>query len=382
MSAERPPYLTVIVPAHHASRVLRESLPALLASDLPREAWELIVVDDASTDDTSLVAAEYADTVIGLAGNPYGPAYARNRGAEVARGEVLVFVDSDVCVHADVLRRFATLFLEDETVGSAFGSYDAHPPAPGIVSRFRNLLHHHVHQRSPGEAETFWAGCGAVRRSAFMDVGMFDEWHFGAPQIEDIELGRRLRRDGHRILLRPEIQCAHLKRWTFRNMVSTDLRGRGTLWMWLMLQEGRTTTPQTLNLRRTEKLAALLVLLAALAPLLAALARDPAILLVMPAALLAMALLNASFYWMLVRTHGPLFALAAIPLHAVYYFVAGASVPVGMLMLALFGKPSPTLVASANTAMGVSTWPPVAKNPPRSVWNQADPRTTENAAVD
>ena len=65
------PYLSVIVPAHQSADILPKSLAALRASDLPREGWELIVVDDASTDDTALVAARYADTVVQLAGNPY-----------------------------------------------------------------------------------------------------------------------------------------------------------------------------------------------------------------------------------------------------------------------------------------------------------------------
>lgn len=372
--APATPYLSVIVPAHGGTDVLRKSLPALLASDLPREAWELIVVDDASTDDTSLVAGEYADVVVELVGNPNGPGYARNRGVEVSRGEVLVFIDADVCVHPDVLRRFATLFAAGDEPGAVFGSYDAAPPAPGAVSRFRNMLHHYVHQMSPGDAETFWAGCGAVRKSAFTEVGGFDEWHFPAPQIEDIELGRRLRRTGYRVVLDPAIQAAHLKQWSLGNMVSTDLRSRGALWMWMMLQEGSRQTPQTLNLRVREKLCVLLVGLAVLALAAAALLRSPWPLLVAAVALAAVALMNVGFYRLLLRTHGPRLALAAVPLHALYYLVAGASVPVGAAMIILFGQPAPRVTTTAHAALGLSMWPPVAKSPPGSIWNQPTTR--------
>ena len=76
----RRPIVSVVFPAHRASHFLLRSLAALAASDLPREQWELIVVDDASGDDTPSVAAEYADTVVRLPGSLHEPAYARNRG--------------------------------------------------------------------------------------------------------------------------------------------------------------------------------------------------------------------------------------------------------------------------------------------------------------
>src|SRR5437773_7213908 len=132
------PYLSVIIPAHQGERVLLLSLAALQASTLPREAWELIVVDDASTDGTDVVAAEHANTVIRLPGKPHGPAYARNRGFEVSRGDVIVFVDADVCVHPDSLARFASIFASQPDVGAVFGSYDDNPEAPGFVSQYRN----------------------------------------------------------------------------------------------------------------------------------------------------------------------------------------------------------------------------------------------------
>ena len=99
------PFLSVIVPVHDGAHVIPTSLDALCGSEFPRDSWELIVVDDASRDDTAAVAARYADAVIRIPGRPHGPAYARNRGAEVARGDVLVFIDADVVVHGDTLSR-------------------------------------------------------------------------------------------------------------------------------------------------------------------------------------------------------------------------------------------------------------------------------------
>ena len=81
--------LSVIVPAYNGTGVLEKSLSALRDSDLSRKHWELIVVDDASTDDTGTLAAQYADRVVRLDGRPHGPSYARNRAAELAKGDRL-----------------------------------------------------------------------------------------------------------------------------------------------------------------------------------------------------------------------------------------------------------------------------------------------------
>src|SRR5688500_9088327 len=219
----RGPYLSVNVLAHDSARTLATCLDAIDRSDLPRDCWELIVVDDASADDSALIAAEYADTVISLPGNPRGPAYARNRGFEVSRGEGVVFIDPGARVHGDTLRRIALVFAHEPDVSAVFGSYDTSSPSVGVVSTYRNLLHHYVHRQTAGDAETFWAVCGAVRREVFIEAGMYDEWRFARPQVEDMELGQRIRGLGYQIVLRPEISVTNLSEWTFRAAIRSDL---------------------------------------------------------------------------------------------------------------------------------------------------------------
>src|SRR5690606_25302334 len=81
------PRLSVIVLAHNAAALLPDTLAALGRSSLPRDQWELLVVDDASTDDTAAVATALgADRVIRLSGSPRGPGGARNAAAAVAAG--------------------------------------------------------------------------------------------------------------------------------------------------------------------------------------------------------------------------------------------------------------------------------------------------------
>jgi GT2 family glycosyltransferase len=369
------PYLSVIVPVHQGKNVIPRSLGALANSNLPRDQWELIVVDDVSTDETVALAAHHADVIVRLAGKPRGPAYARNRGFEASRGEVIVFVDSDVCVHADTLQRFAEAFRVGPEPAAVFGAYDVNPAGVGVVSQFRNLMHHYVHLRNAGEAESFWAGCGAVRAQVFAEVGMFDEWHYSRPQIEDIELGRRMRQHAHRIVLDPTIQGTHLKRWTLLNMLSTDFKHRGTAWMWLLLKEGPSAGGGTLNLRKVEKLCTALVGIAGGALVLGIVTRTITPLVACFIALSCVVLLQRRFYDYLRKQRGVVFALRAIPIHLLCYVVNGLSVFSGWLMHKLFGEPVPPADVSAQAEVGIQTWPPGPAQPVRSIWGTKTARS-------
>ena len=330
-----PLLLSVIVPAYQGEQVLPTVLDALRASDLPRERWELIVVDDASTDATARVAATRADAVISLPGTPHGPAYARTRGVDAARGEWVVFVDADVRVHQDTLSRFADVIKREPTVDAIFGAYDDAPPAPGVLSQYRNLLHRYVHLSSAGEADSFWAGCGAVRRAMFLAVGGFDADRFPRPQIEDIDLGYRIRDAGGRILLCPEIEGAHLKRWTFWRSMKVDLVDRGIPWVRLLLERDRLTAGAQLNLKRGERVKAAAVV-AALGLLFLSIVRAAGSPVVLAIVVLAIVLLagvaysnRAQFRWFSAR-RGLWFAIVTMPLQFIYYALSATSVAIGL----------------------------------------------------
>ena len=366
--SEVRPFCSIVMPAHRAAHLLPRVLDALMASDYPRERWELIVVDDASGDDTPAVAARYADTVVRIPGTPHGPAYARNRGFEVSRGEIVMFFDSDVVVHRDTIRRFVEVMQEHPELGAVFGSYDLDPAAESFVSQYRNLLHHYVHQRNAGEAETFWAGAGAVRRAAFEEAGMYDEWHFARPQIEDIELGGRLRQLGYKILLIPDIQVTHLKHWTFSGVVRTDLRDRGIPWARLIAHKKTVMSSSELSLKWTEKLNTVLVWLGALLLLIAAWERSPliaGIALLGPMAVLA---INARMFGFFARVRGPIFALRVIPMHLLYYILNGISFGIGLFLHQIVGPPLPNPTVEAFAEVGVQRWPPVPSKHRRSSW--------------
>ena len=259
--------------------------------------------------------------VVATAPSP-GPAAARNAGAERADGDVLVFVDADVVPHRDAFSRIRSAFAREPDLTALFGSYDDEPGAPGVVSGFRNLLHHFVHQQSGGQATTFWAGLGAVRRDAFAKAGGFDAARYPQASIEDIELGMRLAAGGAQMRLDPALQGTHLKRWTLGSMVRTDLQGRGIPWVALLAREGAAPTGLNLGWRHRLSAAAAIVLVTSLA------ARNPRQATLALAGLVA---LNAEFYALLLKRRGPVEAVAGVGLHALHHLTGAAAVPLGLL---------------------------------------------------
>lgn len=353
--------LSVVVPTGADSTTLQKALEALAGSDLPRSFWELIVVDDCAGDSIAATAAPFADIVVRLAGRPRGPSYARNRGAEVATGEILVFIDADVCVRPDALRRFAWAFVSEPDVAAVYGSFGPEPESRGLVSRYRDMLDHYIHQRGRGVGDGFWSDCGAVRRDVFFSVGMFDEWRFRKPQVEAIELGSRLRDGGHRIASRPEIECRHLKQWTVIDMIKADLADRGVPRSRLLLKDGPVAPERFTKSPTADVIASLAAWIALLAGIFAGSLGDNRLLWVSLGFLGLALVLSWSFLYGFARREGLLLALASIPLHLLHHLLTGVALVLGVFLHHSIGDPQPSATDQAFSEVGVVKWPPVPR---------------------
>jgi hypothetical protein len=357
-SAGRP-VLSVVVPVHNGGETLIQALDAMMQTDLPRESWELVVVDDASHDDTALMAAVHADRLMRLPGRRHGPGYARNRGFEITLGDFAAFVDADVAVRPDALRRAAALLMSNPQVDAVFGTYDAPPAASGFVSQYRNLLLHYYQRRQAGNASTFKSACGIIRSSVFETTGGFDEWHFARHQLEGLELGRRLASLGHRIVLNPYIHATHLKRWTLRGMIVSEIVDHAVPWMRLvhrLLTPARGVKPGP---RATKQRNIALTWLATGLVLLGLPERNIVFLLGALACLVLVLINNRGQLAFFRQERGLAFAIAAIPMDMLYYFTSGLGVGAGWLAKQMVGEPRPGPAAEAFTEMAVKRWPPV-----------------------
>lgn len=323
MPPVEPSDVAIVVPVGGAAPAWARAARSLARLD--PAPGEIVAVIDGPNDDLAAVAREAGARVVMLEEHG-GPARARNRGAQAAEGDVLLFLDSDVEVPVDLAARVAELFSTHPEPTAVIGSYDDAPADPGFFSQYRNLLHHFVHQTGREAASTFWAGCGAVRRRAFQEVEGFDE-RYARPSIEDIELGSRLLRSGHTIRLVKDLQVKHLKRWRPADMLATDLWRRAVPWTELMLGEGKLVND--LNVKTRDRLS----VLSAFLPLVVLPAAWiwPPLLAVGAVAVVSVVVLNAALFRFYLRRRGVLFALGALPSYWVYLLICGLGFGWGVL---------------------------------------------------
>ena len=276
-------------------------------------------MDDCSTDESANIGRQNKARVLSTSRNS-GPGAARNLAAESALGAILFFVDADVVVKPETIGLVADRFEKQPQLSALFGSYDDEPAELNFLSQYKNLQHHFVHQNSRSDASTFWAGLGAIRRDAFLEFGGFDCKKFAAPMIEDIDLGFRLRKAGHQILLDPKIQAKHLKKWEVATHLRTEILCRALPWSRLILENRGMIND--MNLKTQDRLSAVLVGISlVLVPLAVWRASFIVILL---GCLIAIVFLNRKILNFYARKRGFLFAAMTLPWQMLYFFYSGA----------------------------------------------------------
>ncbi|MFF1904358.1 glycosyltransferase [Kitasatospora sp. NPDC058218] len=181
------PLVSVVVPMYNDSRTVDLCLRSVLEQSYP--AVEVIVVDDASTDDSAELAAAHAVTLVRAERNG-GPGGSRNLGVRHAAGEILFFLDADLTMHPDAVARAVEIFTEHPEYGAVFGVPDKEPLFPeGAVGQYRILQYHYWRKSAEGLVSGGFYALGAVRRSAFLEAG----WFNGAlRQTEEIDHAERL----------------------------------------------------------------------------------------------------------------------------------------------------------------------------------------------
>ncbi len=276
--------------------------------------------------------------VIKTSGNQ-GPAYARNLGAQQATSDLICFIDSDILVPKGLFKSIEKIFQENENLSAIFGSYDDAPGDPAFLSQYRNLLHHYVHQNSNEDASTFWTGCGAIKRGVFLQMKGFNGALYKNPEIEDIELGYRLKNAGHKIRLVKNLQVKHLKKWTPKKLIQADLFHRAIPWTKLILSQ--TQVPNDLNLKIANKIS---VALSFLIPVFMIGYFFTALFLLPLIALISFFLsLNAKLYLFFYQKKGFFFAIKSLPWHFLFYFLSGIGYCIGLLQCvksALISEPT------------------------------------------
>jgi len=219
--SEADPFISVVVPAYNASCAIGNCLAALHAQSYPGELFEVIVVDDGSSDNTAEIAKSMGAKV--LVQPNQGAAAARNLGAKAARGELILFTDSDCEPQEDWIERMVEPFTGSQIIG-AKGFYQTRQR--GSVARFVQVEYEVKYDMLKKEryidfVDTYSA---AYRRDIFLKVGGFDPVYTTA-SAEDVELSYRLALQGYKMVSvshafvfhrHPDTLLAYLKR-KYRN---------------------------------------------------------------------------------------------------------------------------------------------------------------------
>lgn len=197
--------LSIIIPNYNGVRTISLCLEALMASR--DDACEIVVVDDCSHDGSIGVIEQYPCTLIRLTEHA-GASAARNAGAFGSTGEVLFFIDNDCIVTDDTIPRVRKNISEQPADVVVGGTYTPVPYDAGFFSSFQSAFINYFETKNGNDPDYLATHAMLIRAASFKEIGGFKEDFL--PILEDVEFSHRLRRNGYRLLMDPDLQVRHI----------------------------------------------------------------------------------------------------------------------------------------------------------------------------
>ncbi len=217
---------SVVVPARNAASTIGECLMGALSQSVPKDLYEIVVVDDGSTDRTVAIAHRLGVRVVSQP--PLGIASARNTGTRAARGDLIVFLDPDCVPKLDWLAQMLAPF-DDALVAGVQGAYAS--DQDGLVPRWIQLEFDEKYRQLGAShvVETVHCFSAAFRRKVLIDSGGFDP---AMALGEDLDLSFRLSKGGHRLVYAPKACVYHQHGQSLRRYLERTVRHG--LWLTLV----------------------------------------------------------------------------------------------------------------------------------------------------
>jgi glycosyltransferase involved in cell wall biosynthesis len=204
---------SVIVPVYNGAATITHCLNAIAQQSISAECYEIIVVDDGSTDNTGTVVAQWRQRHPHLCCQQLsqpnaGPAAARNQGAQVAQAPLLLFTDADCRPCSSWVETLVNVFAADPTVSAVMGTYTSDQSAP--AARFAQLEfeERYVGMQAHATIDVVATYSAAFRRDVFLKAEGFDT-SFPKANNEDVEFSYRLSQQGHRMVFAPAARVNH-----------------------------------------------------------------------------------------------------------------------------------------------------------------------------
>lgn len=219
----KAPKISVIIPVKNAANTIGECLDAIYTNN--NADFEVMVVDDGCTDDTIDIALRYNCSILK---NNFrkGVSGARNSGAHASRADVLLFIDSDIVVSKNTLSKISEKIRYTDAV---VGMLNENIRFNNFSSQYKNLWMHNTFNNLAESISLIFSSVAAIKRDIFLKCGGFDI-NYSYPNVEDNELGIRLRKFGHNITLDKTLQVEHLKRYCLLGLLKTHyFRAKGLI---------------------------------------------------------------------------------------------------------------------------------------------------------
>ena len=222
--AEKFP-ISLVIPARNASRELGAALRSLSQNDLRNV--EVLIIDDASTDETAAVAESAClDAPFTVIRNPrqQGPGAARNGGLKQARNAYVLFLDADVQLPAQSMewvRESLDIYSHRPEVVGVLGVYSEKIPWPDFFTNYKNLYTCTLYRSTDTLSPFIHTPIFCIRKDILEEAGGFDT-HLST--AEDFRLGIVLGNRGYRFIIDWRIAGTHLKRYGLKGILVEDLR--------------------------------------------------------------------------------------------------------------------------------------------------------------
>ena len=210
--------ISIIIPVHNSQGTLPECLTAILKSDYKN--YEIILVDDDSTDNSANIAKQFPCHIINTKINK-GAAAARNLGAQEAKNEILLFVDSDIIIKPDSISKIIAHLSKDNTIAGVVGVYDIYNRYTNFLSQYKHMIACYRDKLSENlDRDSFRGAFFAIKKECFKNH-KFDGL-FNKASVEDIEFSRELISLGYKFIIDKSNKVEHLKRFTMKSFLKNQ----------------------------------------------------------------------------------------------------------------------------------------------------------------